>query len=156
MIKPLKPSSIHPDVELRDYLQGAIDVVVSGGATEKVTVYGDWEKPTNDIPDDFVIIMNNGSPAGVGMDTPYAEGYVMVSLYCKLNDDGTVKKNRVEKILAQFDEDLDELLTENYFFKYPREQFITPTTPNVTSGYSVTTLNLRWTTTSNFNKPNTP
>ena len=147
----MKPSSIHPDVELRDYLKDTIDVVVSGGATEKVTVYGDWEKPTNDIPDDFVIIMNNGSPGGVGVETPYAEGYVMVSLYCKLNDDGTVKKNRVKKILEQFDETVNNLLTDNYFFKYPRDQYITPTTPNVTSGYSVTTLNLMWHTKNDFN-----
>lgn len=146
----LRPSSIHPDVELRDYLKDRIDVVVPGGRTEKVMVYGDWEKPTNDIPDDFVIIMNNGDIGGVGMDTLFAHGYVMVSLYCKLNEDGTVKKNRVERILAQFDEEINELCTENYFFKYPAQQFITPTTPNVTSGYSVTTLNLRWTTTSNF------
>ena len=146
----MKPSSIHPDVELREFLSGRVQVGLPGGALSTVTVFGDWEKPTNGIPDDFIIIMNNGDVSGVGMDTPFAYGYVMVSLYCKLNEDGTVKKNRVEKILDQFDELVDNLVTENYFFKYPAQQFITPTTPNVTSGYSVTTLNLRWTTTSNF------
>ena len=144
------PSSIQPDVELREFLQGMISVGTGGAETKPVTVYGDWEKPTNDIPDDFIIIMLNGDFVGVGMDTPFAKGFMMVSLYCKLNNDGSVKKNRVSKILRQFDTVVDKLLTENYYYEYDANRFITPTTPNITSGYSITTLNLRWTTTSNF------
>lgn len=150
------PSEIHPDVELRNYLKDKISVVVSGSTTKKVTVYGDWERPTNGLEDDFIVIMLNGDFGGVGMDTPFARGFLMVSLYCRLNDDGSVKKNRVEKILKQFDTLVDNKSTDHYFFKYDPQQFITPTTPNITSGYSVTTLNLRWTTNSNFNKPLTP
>lgn len=138
------PSSIQPDIELRNFLQNKIRVGLSGGGTQKITVYGDWEKPTNDLPNDFLSIYLNGDVGGIGMDADYAEGYIMVSLYCKMNDDGTVKKNRVSKILAQFDGLIKGLCTENYFFKYVSERFITPTTPNITSGYSVTTLNLFW------------
>ena len=145
-------SSIQPDVELRDFLQGQISVGVSGGGSRTVTVYGDWEKPTNGAPDDFLVIFLNGDVGGYGMQAPYAEGYLMVSLYSKLNDDGSVKKNRVEKILAQFDDLIEKKITTNYFYKYAAQRFITPTTPNITSGYSVTTLNLMWHTTSNFNK----
>ena len=93
------PSSIQPDSELRDFLQGQIRVGLAGGGTRIVAVYGDWERPTNEVPDDFLVIMNNGDVGGVGMDTDYAEGYLMVSLYSKLNDDGSVTKNRVQKIL---------------------------------------------------------
>lgn len=146
------PSSIHPDVELRDFLTGKINVVVSGEQTAPVSVFGDWEKPTNTSPDDFIICMLNGDFDGVGMDTPFARGFIMVSLYCKLNDDGSVKKNRVGKILEQFDNLVQKKSTENYHFEYATDRFITPTTPNQTTGYSVTSLNLKWTTTSNFNK----
>lgn len=147
------PSSINPDVELRNYLQGNVQVGLPDETMQPVTVYGDWEKPTNEVPDDFIVIMLNGLIGGVGMDTPFAEGYIMVSLYCKLNDDGSVKKNRIQKILVQFDTLINNRSTDHYFFKYVPQQFITPTTPNITSGYSVTTLNLRWTTNSDFNKP---
>lgn len=143
------PSSIHPDVELRDSLQGKIRVGLAGGGSKMVTIYGDWERPTNEVPDDFVVIFMNGDIGGVGMKTNYAEGALMVSLYCKMNDDGSIKKNRVEKLLAQFDTYLEELLTEHYFYKYAPQRFITPTTPNMTSGYSVTTLNLVWHTINN-------
>ena len=74
----------------------------------------------------------------------------MVSLYSKLNDDGSVKKNRVSKLLKQFDDLIERKITTNYFYQYAPQRFITPTTPNITSGYSVTTLNLQWHTTNNF------
>ena len=146
----IAPSSIQPDVELRDFLHGQIRVGLAGGGSRMVTVYGDWERPTNDIPDDFLIIYMNGDVGGVGMDTPYADGFIMVSLYSKMNNDGSVKKSRIQKILAQFDELVERCLTEHYFFRYSPQRFITPTTPNITSGYSITTLNLVWHTRNNI------
>jgi len=143
----LHPSHIQPDVELAEALKGQILV-----GTTPVKVYSDWERPTNGLPADFITVYINGDIGGVGMDTPYANGYLMVSLYCKMNDDGSVKKNRIRKILEQFDDIVEGLLTENYHFEYTADRYITPTTPNVSSGYSITTLNLRWHTTSNINK----
>jgi len=146
----IRPSLIEPDVELRDLLKGKITVGLAGGGTQKVTVYSDWERPTNEVPTDFLVIFINGEVDGVGMDTEFAKGYLMVSLYCKMNDDGSVKKNRISKILHQFETLVDKAVTENYFFEYDSDRFITPTTPNQTSGYSVTNLNLKWHTRNNF------
>lgn len=146
----IKPSTIEPDVELKNYLTGQI-YAGSGSSATEVTVYSDWERPTNQLPEDFIVIYINGDIEGVGMDTPFARGYLMVSLYCKLNDDGSVKKNRVKRLLSQFDDLIEKAITAHYHFEYDASRFITPTTPNQTSGYSVTSLNLRWTTTSNFN-----
>lgn len=148
----MHPSSIQPDVELRDFLQGRVSVGTPDGSLTPVAIYGDWEKPTNDVPDDFLIVMNNGDIGGVGMDINFAQGYVAVSLYCKLNADGTVKKNRITKILDQFDNIIERRNTGTYFFRYAVPQFITPTTPNITSGYSITTLNLIWHTTNILNE----
>lgn len=148
----ISPSSIHPDLELRDFLQGRVSVGLPSGGRKTVAVYGDWERPSNDVPDDFIVVMHNGDIGGVGMKTDFADGNLIISLYCRLNDDGSVKRNRVSKILAQFDGLIEGLLTENYFFKYDDPRFITPTTPNVTSGYSITNLNLRWHTNNNFNR----
>ena len=147
----IKPSQIKPDIELRDLLQGRVTVVRSAGKTEPVTVYSDWERPTNKLPDDFIVIYINGNVSGVGSRVDFAQGYLMVSLYCKLNDDGSVKKSRVAKLLEQFEELVDKAKTEHYFYELEMERYITPTTPNQTSGYSTTTLNLRWHTTTNFN-----
>lgn len=164
----IKPSSIEPDVELRDVLQALnIHVETVNGSREKVDVYGDWERSTNDLPTDFIVVYKNGTIGGVGMEVDYASGYIMVSLYSKMNDDGSVKKNRTKKLLSQIDEIFIErikdpetnqvtehyknLVTDKYVYKYDAQRFITPTTPNQTSGYSVTTLNLMWHTRNNFN-----
>lgn len=147
----MKPSSIAPDEALRDFLRGKIDVGQPGGVTQKVAIYSDWERPTNELPTDFIVIYINGDIEGVSMDTDFAKGYLMVSLYCKMNDDGSVKKNRVQKIMAQFDDLIEKCVTGVYHYEYDVQRFITPTSPNQTSGYSVTNLNLRWHTTNNFN-----
>lgn len=168
----IKPSSIEPDVELRDVLQALnIHVETVNGSQEKVDVYGDWERPTNELPTDFIVVYKNGTIGGIGMDVDYASGYIMVSLYSKMNDDGSIKKNRTKKLLKQIDdlfldkqipdddpilddkiyEKYKPIITDNYIFKHDAQRFITPTTPNQTSGYSVTTLNLMWHTRNNFN-----
>lgn len=146
----INASIIEPDIELRDFLQNKIRVGLSGGGSQMVRVYGDWERPTNDIPSDFIVVFLNGDIGGIGMKANYAEGIIMISLYCKMNDDGSVKKNRINKILAQFDNLIEGLNTEHYFYKYIPERFVTPTTPNMTSGYSVTALNLLWHTRNNI------
>lgn len=146
----IKPSTIKPDVELKNLLTNQITVGLPGGGTKKVAVYSDWERPTNGLPDDFIVIYINGDIGGYGMDIPFARGYLMVSLYCKLNDDGSVKKNRVQKILNQFEELLEQRLTTNFYYEYDAQRFVTPTTPNQSSGYSVTSLNLKWHTNDNI------
>ena len=147
----LHPIDMQPDKALGAYLTGNV-FVGEGTARTAVPVYSDWERPTNKLPDDFVVVYINGSLEGVGMDTPFAKGNIIVSLYCKMNDDGSVKDKRVKKILRQFDLLIDKKLTGGYYFEYEAQQFITPTTPNQTTGYSVTSLNLRWTTTSELNQ----
>lgn len=147
----MHPSLIEPDAELRDFLQGQVVVGTAGGDTEPVTIYRDWERPTNKLPNDFIVIYVNGSMEGLGNDIDFARGYLMVGLYCKMNDDGSVKINRVQNILKQFDDLFAGLVTEHYHYDYDMPRFITPTSPNQSSGYSVTVLNLRWNTTNNFN-----
>lgn len=149
----MHPSHIEPDVELKTFLTGRV-VIGDGQSATPVTIYRDWERPTNGLPTDFIVVYMNGDPSGVGLETPFARGYLMVALYCKMNNDGSAKSNRIKKILEQFDALLQNAVTTNYHFEYDPERYITPTTPNQGSGYSVTILNLRWTTTANFNSSN--
>lgn len=146
------PSSIRPDQELRDYLEGKV-FLGSGQNPSPLTVYRDWERPTNGLPADFLVVYVNGDIEGLGSGVDFARGNLMVALYSKMNDDGSVKTNRIQKILQQFDTLIEGLSTHHYFFEYDMPRFITPTTPNQSSGYSVTILNLRWTTNQNFSNP---
>lgn len=146
----IRPSDIQPSSELAEFLSGKIVVGNADNTTSTVVVYDDWERPTNDLPTDFIVVYVNGDPEGVGMRADFARGFIIVSLYCKMNDDGSIKANRIKKILEQFDTLVEKKQTEHYFFEYDPYRFLTPTTPNQSSGYSVTSLNLRWHTTQDF------
>lgn len=143
----IRPSHIKPDKALAEFLDGMITV---GEEAELVKVYSNWERPTNQLPADFITVYINGDIGGVGTKTDYADGYLMVSLYCKMNDDGSVKTNRIGKILEQFEKTIDRKSIEGYFYEYDHEHIITPTTPNQSSGYSITTLNMEWHTTNDY------
>jgi hypothetical protein len=147
----INPSDIQPDVELRDVLKGQVRVGLAGGGSQIIPVYGDWERPTNEAPSDFIAIYMNGSVEGLSRENGFARGHLIVALHSKMNDDGTVKKARVKKLLKQFEDLVINNATENYFFEYEIPQYITPTIPDRTTGYSVTRLNLKWHTTNNFN-----
>lgn len=147
MISMIKASIIEPDYELKTYLDGKVSSDKSA-----VTVYRDGERPTNGAPDDFIEVAMNGGSDMLGPRIDYAEGYIMLILYTRLNDDGSIKHNRIKKLMAQFDELVEMKSTENYFFWFDTNRFITPPTQDLQSGYSITTLNLRWHTTNNFNK----
>lgn len=146
----IRPSDIQPSSELAAFLSGKIVVGNADNTTSAVVVYDDWERPTNDLPTDFIVVYVNGDPEGVGMRADFARGFIIVSLYCKMNDDGSIKANRIKKILEQFDTLVEKKQTAHYFFEYDPYRFLTPTTPNQSSGYSVTSLNLRWHTTQDF------
>lgn len=143
----IRPSHITPDKALAEFLDGTITV---GEEAELVKVYSNRERPTNQLPADFITVYINGDIGGVGTKTDYADGYLMVSLYCKMNDDGSVKTNRIRKILEQFEKKIDRKSIEGYFYEYDHEHLITPTTPNQSSGYSITTLNMEWHTTNDY------
>lgn len=140
----IKASQVEPDVELRDYLQGRIFSVDGDGESTEVKIFRDGERPTNGAPDDFLEVVINGGVDVLGADIDYAEGYMMLALYTRLNDDGSVKHNRIKNILTQFDEIIDGAHTQTYFFKIEPINFIMPPTQDLQSGYSATVLNIRW------------
>lgn len=140
----LKASNIEPDVELRNFLQDSISVVGPNQTTSYVTVYRDGERPTNGAPDDFIEVAINGGVDVLGSDIEYAEGSIMLILYNRLNDDGSIKHNRIKKILTQFDEVIDKLTTDHYFYKIDINNYIMPPTQDLQSGYSSMILNVLW------------
>lgn len=140
----LKASDIEPDVELRNYLTNRILVQDAEGNLTLLKVYRDGERPTNGAPDDFLEVAINGGIDVLGSDIDYAEGYIMLALYNRLNDDGSIKHNRIKNILTQFDELIDMATTLNYFYKIEPNNYIMPPTQDLQSGYSALVLNVRW------------
>lgn len=136
----MKPSELVVDIELKSLLT---NIVVG---SSPITVYSDGETPTTGVPDDYIEVLYNGGVDSVTEDRAVGRGYMIVALSCRLFEDGSVKTNRVRKILEQFECKVNKAKTEHYFFKLPPDGFITPTAANQTTGYSTTILNVEWRT----------
>lgn len=136
----MKASQLKPDIELQGLLKGKISV----GSTEKVAIYTNGERSGAKTPDDFIDISYSGSLRFVDTPMSYIKGYLSVSLFVKLNPDGTTKTNRIAKILSQLDDLINRKASEHYYYEYMSEDFMTPTTAYTSIGYSMTTLALRW------------
>lgn len=109
-------------------------------------MYADGEIPTTNVPDDFIEIFYNGNVDSITENRSIGRGYIAIALSCRLFEDGSVKNNRVRKILEQFEDRVDRVKSEHYFFKLTADGFITPTTADQASGYSTTILNVEWRT----------
>lgn len=140
----MRPSTLKADKELQQLLTGKITSKDSDGATTAVTVYTDGERSGVNVPDDFIDITFTGDVTAVDCPMDFVKGYLLVTLYVKLNSDNTIKKNRVDKILSQFDTMVNRVSTDNYYYEYLPSGFLTPTTAYTTIGYSMTILSLKW------------
>ena len=60
------------------------------------------------------------------------------------------KRKRVKQIIAQCAELVDGKLSQGFFFEFNADNVITPTTVNLTTGYSTTILNVKWSEKENY------
>lgn len=140
----MRPSEIKADKELKNLISGQVKSQDSKGELSDVAVYNDGERPTTKVPDDFIDVLYNGKTRAVDIPMNYIKGNLIVALYCKLNSNGTVKSNRVQKILEQFEMIVNRNVSEHYYYELNLDQLITPTTANMSAGYSITVLNVQW------------
>lgn len=145
----MNPSEIRPDKELRDLLNGKIQTNSS-----IVSVFGDGDRPVNPVPEDFIDITFNGDPQSMTRDMYFLRGNLAISLFTCLFPDGGIRDNRVRLLLEQIEANVNEKMSDNYFYRIDMAYPITPTTANEATGYSQTTLNVSWQTT-NKNSNNT-
>lgn len=150
----LEVSAICPNEKLQEYLQGRIVAKDANGKDVTVSVFCSNKVPTSMLPDDFISIEMNGSVYSLGKDIDFASGYLMITLYVRLNQNGTVKDKRISKLLAQIDSLVDKANTGGFFYRYDSSRILMPSYADQAIGYSTTILNLYWTTTSNFNNQN--
>lgn len=139
-----KISEIQPDVALKKALDGKIEVHTSEADTEPVKVYQHAERPDTGLDEQFIDITVNGVVRAMTHPLGVFRGNLAVAVYVKTKSDGSVKRNRENEIISQLEEYLKYNKHGRYFFEITAGNVITPTSVNVTSGYSVTVLNVEW------------
>lgn len=140
----MRPSEIRPDLALKKLLEGNIILQRSETDFANVRVYAQGERPNNRLDSEFVEVLLNGSVRSVTKPMGLLRGRIALAVHVKTYDDGSVFQYRVDALLKLIEEKISQSAQGNYFFEINPNNIITPTTVNVTTGYSTTILNIDW------------
>lgn len=141
-------SEIAPDTVLAGMLDNAVIVTTSKTQNHSVRAYGDGETPNTISDDEFISIGWNGNVQSVTFPVNIYKGNLTLSIYVKTQSDGRVKKRITAQIVERCVRLIDGKAKEGYCFTLNPSNVITPTTVNLTTGYSTKILNVEWHTTS--------
>lgn len=143
----MRPSEIRPDIALKKLLEGNLILQRSETDFVDVKVYAQGERPNDRLDSEFVEILLNGSIRSVTKPIGLLRSSIALVVYVKTYDDGSVFQYRVDSLLKLIEEKVSNISSGDYFFEINPNNIITPTTVNVTTGYSTTILNINWKTT---------
>ena len=140
----MRPSEIRPDLAIKALLEGQIVLQKSATESAVIDVYAQGERPNTGLASEFVEILFNGAVRSLTKPIGVLRGNVVVSVYVKSYEDGSVFQYRVDSIMKQIEEKVSYASSGDYFFEINPDNIITPTTTNIASGYSTTILNIEW------------
>lgn len=138
-------ADLTPDVALKTLLSGKVTVDADA---KEVKVYAQGEQPNVGVADDYITVLYNGVITSWTKPIGYFSGNLALSVNSKLNSNRTIKLNRLRKLVEQCCLlIIDKKTADGFFFEITHANVITPPTPNDTTGYATTTINVAWHTT---------
>lgn len=143
-------ADLNPDVALAALLDGNVSVQISETKSRTIRAYADEERPNKNLADEFIDVEWNGSARSLTRPLGLFRGSLALVIWCKTLADGRAKKKRVKQIIAQCAELVNSKVSQGFFFDFDADNVITPTTTNLTTGYSTTILNVEWHVTDEF------
>ena len=149
-------ADLNPDAVLATLLDGKVTVQTSKTASHTIKAYADEDRPNKNLADEFIDVEWNGGAQSLTEDPALFKGNLMLTIWCKAQTDGRAKKKLVKQIVAQIAPLVHLAVAGGYVFRFDPSQVITPTTTNLTTGYSTTILNVEWHTTDSEGAPSRP
>ena len=144
-------ADLNPDVALAALLDGKVRVQTSATQSHTIRAYADEERPNKNLADEFIDVEWNGGAQSLTEDPALFRGNLMLTIWCKAQTDGRAKKKLVKQIVSQVADAIYRVPTRGgYYFRFDPTNVITPTTTNLTTGYSTTILNVEWHVTDEF------
>lgn len=137
-------SDLTPDTALAALLDGRIVVQTSATTSRVAKVYAQAEQPQTGLADEFISVFYNGVVRSLTKPIGIFRGNLALTLYCKSNSDGTAKRKRIASMVERCVELVNGKTSQGFFFELDPANVITPTTVNLTTGYSTTILNVKW------------
>lgn len=143
-------ANLTPDIVLAALLDKVVTVQTSETESHVIRAYADEDKPNVGLGDEFIEVDWNGSARSLTRPIGVFRGNLALSIYVKTQTDGRAKKKLVRQIIAQCEELVNGKVSDGFYFEFDPMNVITPTTVNLTIGYSTTVLNVSWRVTDEF------
>ena len=140
-------ANLNPDVVLAEAL--ADNVVVNTSATKKRTIkaFPANKQPNKDLPKEYLSVYQNGIIQSKTKPIGLYYGNLALAIFVEMQSDGTAKTQRIQQIMEQCEAMVNSRSYGGFHYELDTENLITPTTPNISTGYSTTILNVEWHTT---------
>lgn len=136
-----------PDTALSRLLKGNVRVQTSATASRNVSVYADGERPNTKLPEELIEITWNGAARSVTKPLGFFRGNIALLIWVRTQPDGRAKKKIISQIINQCAELVNGKTSNGFYFELNPMNVIMPTTVNLSTAYSATTLNVEWHTT---------
>lgn len=143
-------ADLNPDAVLAALLDGKVRVQTSETDSHTIRAYGDEGRPNKNLADEFIDVEWNGGAQSLTEDPALFRGNLMLTIWCKAQTDGRAKKKLVKQIVSQVAPLVHRKVSQGFVFTFDPTNVITPTTTNLTTGYSTTILNVEWHVTDEF------
>nr|DAE33014.1 MAG TPA: hypothetical protein [virus sp. ctoYX9] len=143
-------ADLNPDAVLAKLLDNKIKVQTSATQSHTIRAYGDEERPNKNLADEFIDVEWNGGAQSLTEEPALFKGNLMLTIWCKAQTDGRAKKKLVKQIVSQVAPLVHRKVSQGFVFSFDPTNVITPTTTNLTTGYSTTILNVEWHVTDEF------
>jgi hypothetical protein len=138
------PADIKPDVVLAALLDKKVSVQTSATQSHTIRAYADGKRPNKHLADEFIDVERNGGMRSIVRPLGLFRGNIALVIWCKAQTDGRAKDKIVEQVVAQVTDLVNDKFSQGFFFEFNADNVITPTTVNLTTGYSTTILNVKW------------
>ena len=137
-------ADIAPDIVLAKLLDNKIKVQTSATQSHAIRAYDDESRPNKGVGDEWVDVKWNGVARSLTDDPALFRGNLLLTVWVKAQPDDRAKKKIVRQIVSQIAPLVYLAVAGGYVFRFDPSQVITPTTTNLTTGYSTTILNVEW------------
>lgn len=150
-------SELTPDTALAALLDGKVKVRISATKKYPIHAYEQAKQPQTpenkeqvavtgkqESANEFINLQWNGSARSRSERLGVFQGVIALTIYCRLQPNGTAKKERISSIVGQIQSLVHRKRSQGFFFSFNPMNVLMPTTPNLQNGYSTTAINVDW------------
>lgn len=140
-------ATLNPDAVLAEVLNDNVIVNTTPTKTRTIKAFAANEQPNNKLPDEYLNIYQNGVTQSVTKPIGLYRGNLALAIFVKTHSNGTIMVNRIRQIMEQCEAMVNCKAYEGFYYELDPANVITPTTTNISTGYSTTIINVEWRTT---------